>query len=76
MSSKPHSPDLHARAKAVRLVAFDIDGTLTDGRLVFDSEGRELKAFHSQDGMGIALLGWIMLSVIGPVYDVISKIKT
>jgi type IV pilus assembly protein PilC len=23
-----------------------------------------------------ALLGWIMLSVIGPVYDVISKIKT
>lgn len=56
MSSKPHSPDLHARAKAVRLVAFDIDGTLTDGRLVFDSEGCELKAFHSQDGMGIALL--------------------
>ena len=23
-----------------------------------------------------ALLGWIMLSVIGPIYDVISKIKT
>ena len=23
-----------------------------------------------------ALLGWIMLSVIGPIYDIISKIKT
>ncbi len=56
MPSIPHSPDLQSRAEAVRLVAFDIDGTLTDGRLVFDSEGRELKAFHSQDGMGIALL--------------------
>lgn len=56
MPSLPHSPDFEARARAIRLVAFDIDGTLTDGRLVFDSEGRELKAFHSQDGMGIALL--------------------
>jgi 3-deoxy-D-manno-octulosonate 8-phosphate phosphatase (KDO 8-P phosphatase) len=31
-------------------------GTLTDGRLVFDSEGRELKAFHVLDGQGLVLL--------------------
>jgi len=54
--SFPHSADLLARAAAIRLVGFDIDGTLTDGRLVYDSAGRELKAFHSQDGMGISLL--------------------
>jgi len=48
--------DLLARAAAVRLVCFDVDGTLTDGRLLFDDQGRELKAFHVRDGLGIALL--------------------
>jgi len=47
---------IYARAAQVRLACFDVDGTLTDGRLVFDSEGRELKAFHAVDGMGLALL--------------------
>jgi 3-deoxy-D-manno-octulosonate 8-phosphate phosphatase (KDO 8-P phosphatase) len=48
--------DLLARAAGVRLVCFDVDGTLTDGRLLFDNEGRELKAFHVRDGLGLALL--------------------
>lgn len=48
--------DLLARAAKVRLACFDVDGTLTDGRLVFDSEGRELKSFHVRDGQGLALL--------------------
>ncbi|MGN6512110.1 MAG: KdsC family phosphatase [Lysobacteraceae bacterium] len=48
--------DLLARAARVRLACFDVDGTLTDGRLLFDSEGRELKAFHVRDGQGLALL--------------------
>ena len=50
------TPDLLARAARVRLACFDVDGTLTDGRLGFDSEGRELKAFHVRDGQGLALL--------------------
>ena len=48
--------DILARAAKVRLACFDVDGTLTDGRLVFDSDGRELKAFHSRDGQGLTLL--------------------
>lgn len=48
--------DLLARAAKIRLACFDVDGTLTDGRLFFDSEGRELKAFHVHDGQGLALL--------------------
>ena len=48
--------DILARAAKVRLACFDVDGTLTDGRLFFDSEGRELKAFHVRDGQGLALL--------------------
>lgn len=44
------------RARRIRLVCFDVDGTLTDGRLLFDSDGRELKAFHVHDGQGLVLL--------------------
>jgi len=53
----PHYPDdILARAARVRLACFDVDGTLTDGRLWFDPEGREIKAFHAVDGQGLALL--------------------
>ncbi|MFN3964871.1 MAG: KdsC family phosphatase [Silanimonas lenta] len=48
--------DLRERAARIRLACFDVDGTLTDGRLWLDAEGRELKAFHIQDGMGLRLL--------------------
>jgi len=48
--------DILTRAAKVRLACFDVDGTLTDGRLFFDSEGREIKAFHVRDGQGLALL--------------------
>jgi 3-deoxy-D-manno-octulosonate 8-phosphate phosphatase (KDO 8-P phosphatase) len=48
--------DLLDRARRVRLVGFDVDGTLTDGRLCFDDSGRESKAFHVQDGLGLKLL--------------------
>lgn len=48
--------DLLARAARIRLACFDVDGTLTDGRLVYDADGRELKAFHALDGLGLKLL--------------------
>ena len=48
--------DILERAARVRLACFDVDGTLTDGRLWLDAEGRELKAFHILDGMGLRLL--------------------
>lgn len=48
--------EIRERAARVRLACFDVDGTLTDGRLIYDSEGRESKCFHVQDGQGLALL--------------------
>ncbi|TKR30910.1 phenylphosphate carboxylase subunit delta [Luteimonas gilva] len=51
-----HPADLLARAAKIKLACFDVDGTLTDGRLYFDSEGRESKAFHVLDGQGLVLL--------------------
>lgn len=44
------------RAKNIRLVSFDVDGVLTDGKLYFDENGREYKAFHARDGHGIKML--------------------
>lgn len=48
--------DLLARAARVRLACFDVDGTLTDGRLTVDAEGIESKSFHVHDGQGLVLL--------------------
>ena len=48
--------DALARARRVRMVIFDVDGVLTDGRLWYGPGGEELKAFHAFDGHGVHLL--------------------
>lgn len=44
------------RARPIRLALFDVDGVLTDGRLVFHASGEESKTFHARDGHGLKLL--------------------
>ena len=44
------------RLAQLRLVAFDVDGVFTDGRIYLSDEGVETKAFHTQDGYGIRRL--------------------
>jgi 3-deoxy-D-manno-octulosonate 8-phosphate phosphatase (KDO 8-P phosphatase) len=41
------------RAKRIRLLVLDVDGVLTDGRLVIGRSGEETKAFSVKDGIGI-----------------------
>lgn len=41
--------------KKIKLIIFDVDGVLTDGKLHISSDGSETKSFHTQDGMGISL---------------------
>ena len=56
-ASMPAYPaDVLERARRIRLVGFDVDGTLTDGRLLYGTDGHEAKSFHVQDGMGLTLL--------------------
>jgi 3-deoxy-D-manno-octulosonate 8-phosphate phosphatase (KDO 8-P phosphatase) len=38
----------------IELIVFDIDGTLTDGKITYDGRGNELKSFDVKDGMAIA----------------------
>jgi 3-deoxy-D-manno-octulosonate 8-phosphate phosphatase (KDO 8-P phosphatase) len=44
------------RAERIELLALDVDGVLTDGRLFLGDNGVEYKAFFSRDGHGIKLL--------------------
>ena len=39
-----------------RLLVLDVDGVLTDGRLLYGARGEELKAFHVRDGHGLKAL--------------------
>jgi 3-deoxy-D-manno-octulosonate 8-phosphate phosphatase (KDO 8-P phosphatase) len=43
-------------AADIALVIFDVDGVLTDGRLLFGPDGETLKSFHVRDGHGIRML--------------------
>ncbi len=45
------------KAKKIKLLIMDVDGVLTDGKIVIGSNGEEFKNFHVQDGTGINL--WI-----------------
>lgn len=49
-------PDVQKRAKAVRLMIFDVDGILTDGSLWFGEHGEVTKPFNALDGHGLRLL--------------------
>lgn len=45
-----------SRAKLIRLMAFDVDGVMTDGGLYLSDSGDEFKRFNSLDGHGIKML--------------------
>ncbi len=47
---------LRQRAGLVRLVIMDVDGVMTDGKIVLDERGRELKSFSAHDGVGIKMM--------------------
>ena len=44
------------RAKLIRLIAFDVDGVMTDGGLYYSDSGDEFKRFNSLDGHGLKML--------------------
>jgi len=56
VSQETYSQDVLSRAKAIKLVVFDVDGVMTDGGLTIGDDGQEYKTFNSQDGLGMKLL--------------------
>ncbi len=49
-------PGAAEKAARVTLLLLDVDGVLTDGGIVLDDTGREIKRFHVRDGHGIKML--------------------
>src|SRR3990167_7470029 len=50
------SSQLRERIKKIKLLILDVDGVLTDGRIIYDSKGRDSKFFDVHDGLGVYLL--------------------
>ena len=50
------SPAIRERAAQVKLIAFDVDGILTDGSLWYGDNGELIKRFHALDGHGVKML--------------------
>ena len=47
--------DIRERAAGIKLLVLDVDGVMTDGRIIYDNFGDEFKAFDVQDGYGLTL---------------------
>ncbi|NLI30464.1 MAG: 3-deoxy-manno-octulosonate-8-phosphatase KdsC [Nitrospiraceae bacterium] len=68
--------ELLERAKDIRLLILDVDGVLTDGSIILDNNGNELKAFHVRDGHGIKMLqkvGIEIAIITGRRADVVER---
>ncbi len=50
------SEDAEQRARPIKLVILDVDGVMTDGRIVVDDHGVESKFFHVHDGSAVWFL--------------------
>ena len=46
---------INKKAKKIKLLIMDVDGVLTDGRIIYTNSGDELKFFDVSDGMGLSL---------------------
>ena len=55
-TSEPEAQRADDRIAHLRGIIFDVDGVLTDGRIIYSDAGHELKQFHVQDGASIKLL--------------------
>ena len=50
------TPNDLSKLKPIKLLILDVDGVLTDGRIVYSDNGEEIKTFDVKDGLGIRLL--------------------
>ncbi|MFQ5952965.1 MAG: KdsC family phosphatase [Candidatus Omnitrophota bacterium] len=50
---KEYSQEIIERAKKIKLLILDVDGVLTDGRIIYGDHGDELKNFDVNDGLGV-----------------------
>jgi 3-deoxy-D-manno-octulosonate 8-phosphate phosphatase (KDO 8-P phosphatase) len=59
----PQAVSIRARASRIRLILFDVDGVLTDGKLLLHADGTESKQFDIKDGTAIVWAHRVGLAV-------------
>ena len=64
MSWELITEELKARFRKVKLLLLDVDGVLTDGRIIYDSSGRDSKFFNVHDGLGVYVLNKFGINTI------------
>lgn len=66
-----------SKLKRIRMVLLDVDGVLTDGRIIFGNDGTEYKCFDAHDGYGItrALEFKLKLAVISGKTSKVTKLR-
>lgn len=47
---------LNEKASKIKLLLLDVDGVMTDGRIIMNDRGEETKAFNVKDGLGLKML--------------------
>lgn len=52
------------KIRSIRLLILDVDGVLTDGRIIMDDTGREIKNFDVRDGHGLKVLMRFGIAVV------------
>lgn len=71
--------ELRSRASKIKLIAFDVDGVLTNGEIIYNDKGEEFKIFNAKDGHGICalkrqgLVTAIITARKSPIVDIRAK---
>ena len=64
------------RAKKIKLLIMDVDGVLTDGRIIYGSDGTEFKSSHVRDGHAMKLAnraGLKMAIITGRDSEIVTR---
>jgi 3-deoxy-D-manno-octulosonate 8-phosphate phosphatase (KDO 8-P phosphatase) len=56
--------NLKEKLKNIKMLILDVDGVMTDGRVIMDDSGREIKHFDVRDGHGIKLIARYGIKVV------------
>ena len=51
-----YSKEQIKKASLIKAIFFDVEGVLTDGKIVYDDNGKEIKSFHVRDGLIVSYL--------------------
>jgi len=68
--------NIRKKASNIKLLILDVDGVMTDGSIIIDNNGNELKRFNVRDGHGIKMLqrtGIKVAIITGRISDVVNR---